>query len=525
MNFRSVVFACAAALLVISSSAPAQDKAADGQPEEKPKPIKIPDSVTLFKNVKIFDGESEHLKVGLDVLVVGNLIDKIAKNIPEEGAYEFDVAANQIKRVTAPLAGLDGYTFNIVDAKGLETKKKVEVKVIDGKGGTLMPGLIESHVHLNLQHMIGGYGTMEDRDWQEIGAMAAGAARSLLMDGFTTVRDCGTLQSGFRRAVNRGDLIGPRTYSAGGVISQTSGHGDWRQKGFRTLGSRDTYKAAQLGMTYIQDGYDATLSAARQNLANGADFNKMMMGGGIFSEKDPLHTVQSTTAEIQAVVEASTAWDTYVTAHIYNIRDAKRAINAGLKDILHIPFIDVETAELMAENGVFYNPQLSQSTPEVLEAIFGPTESVFKSKARVAQEGMAAIPGVLLKVPKLLETTVFGVDIVASKPVDVLRGRDHEIWFWAEKFGNFRALKCLTSNGGKLAALTGKLNPYPDGALGVIQEGAYADILIVDGNPLEDISVIGGNPKLFDAPDRRAGEIAAMKLIMKDGVIYKNTLE
>lgn len=440
---------------------------------------------TLFTNVNIFDGTTDQLITGQDVLVEKNLISRIDENI---------------------VAG-DTTT------------------VIDGQGMTLMPGLIESHVHMNLQHMIGGYETMENRDWQEIGAMAAMVAHSLLMDGFTTVRDCGTLQGGMRRAIDRGDVIGPRIYSAIGVISQTSGHGDWRQLGFRTLASRNTYKAAQLGMTYIVDGYDATLSAARQNLANGAAFNKMMLSGGIFSSKDPLHTIQGTEEEIRAVVQASEAWGTYATAHIYNVSDAKRGIELGIKDIFHIPFLDVETATLMAEKSIFYNPQLSQSTPEVLEAIFGPAESVNKSKARVAQEGMAGIPDVLKAVPQLLETTVFGSDIVASTPANVIRGRDHEIWFWADKFGDHQALKCITSNAGKLAALTGKNNPYPDGKLGVVAEGAYADLLLVDGNPLEDISVIGGSEKLFDAPDRKAGEIKTMRLIMKGGRIYKNTID
>ncbi len=127
--------------------------------------------------------------------------------------------------------------------------------------------------------------------------------------------------------------------------------------------------------------------------------------------------------------------------------------------------------------------------------------------------------------PQLLDTTTFGFDIVTNSPANVLRGRDHEIWFWADKFGNHQTLKSMTSISGKLAALTGLNNPYPDGTLGVIEEGAYADLLLVDGNPLEDITIIGGNPQLFDAPDRKAGEIATMHLIMKDGVIYKNTLD
>ncbi len=438
---------------------------------------------TLFTNVNIFDGTTNKLITGKDVLVVDNLISKIGSNLK------------------AP----DGTI------------------TIDGNGMTLMPGLIESHVHLNLQHMIGGYETMENRDWQEIGAMAGFAAQSLLMDGFTTIRDCGTLQSGIRRAIDRGDAIGPRIYSAVGVISQTSGHGDWRQKGFRTLDSRYEYKAAQLGMTYIVDGSDATLSAARQNLANGAAFNKMMLSGGVFSSKDPLHTVQGTDEEIKAVVQASEAWGTYATAHIFKSEHARRGVDLGLKDILHVVFLDLETAKYMGEKGVFYNTQLSSSSLANIEAVFGPNESVNKTKALTVSKAVANIPGILNKAPKLLENTVFGFDAVNSTPANVLKGRDHEVWFWAEKFGNLQALKAMTSTGGRLAQLTGKNNPYPN-QLGVIEEGAYADILLIDGNPLEDITLIGGNSKQLDATPRKAGDIPAMKLIMKDGKVYKNTL-
>ena len=159
----------------------------------------------LFTNVMVFDGTSAQLR-DVDVLVTGNVISQISEE---------------------PLAVI----------------ASTNMTVIDGGGRTLMRGIIESHVHLNFQHMLGGYETMENRDWQEIGAMAAMTAHSLLMDGFTTVRDPGTLQSGMRRAIDAGHAIGPRIYNAGAVISQTSGHGDWRQIGFRTLDSRRTFKA------------------------------------------------------------------------------------------------------------------------------------------------------------------------------------------------------------------------------------------------------------------------------------------
>ncbi len=446
---------------------------------------KKPPPQTLFTNVNVFDGKSDKLSMGMSVLVEGNLIKQVGKNV----------------------------------------KGRDDARTIDGGGRTLMPGLIESHVHLNLQHMVGGYDTIEKRDWQEIGAMAGTVARSLLLDGWTTARDPGGTLAGMRTAIDRGDALGPRLYLATGVISQTAGHGDFRLKGQRTLEDRYTFKGGRLGMTHIVDGYDATLSAARQNLANGAAFNKMMLSGGIFSSKDPLHVKQGTDDEVRAVVEASEAWGTYATAHIFRAEHAQRGIRLGLKEIMHVPFLDKETAQMFVDKGIYYNPQLAASGPQSLEVIFGPEESVNKTKARQAQEGMLNVVSILREMPKLMEITTFGVDVVTSKPTDALRQRDFEMWFWADNFGNFSALRSMTSIGGKVAALTGLLNPYPAGPLGVIQEGAYADILLIDGNPLEDITLLGGSPDQFTATDRIPGDIPAMDIIMKDGKIYKNTMK
>ena len=462
------IFSCIAAVLVAGTAAT----------QEPPVPI-------LFTNVNVWDGTSDTLLENANVVVTGNLITAVSAE---------------------PLA-------------------VANVRIIDGGGRTLMPGLIQSHVHLNYQHMIGGYDTIELRDWQEIGAMGAATARALLLDGFTTIRDPGASLKGISDVIDRGEIVGPRLYQATAVIGQTGGHGDFRLKGQRRLSDRTRFKAGELGMTHIADGRAATLSAARQNLANGADFLKMMMGGGIFSSKDPLHSKQSSDEEIEAVVEAATAWDTYVTAHIYRAEDAVRSINFGLKEILHVPFLTPEAAQVFIENGVYYNPQLSASNPEALEVIFGPVESVNKSKARVAQQGMQQVVDILKSTPELMELTVFGVDIVTVTPEAARRNRDFEMYFWAETFGKLATLQSMTSIGGKVAALTGQWNPYPDGPLGVIEEGAYADILLVDGNPLDDITVLGANSDQYGASNRAAGEIPAMDLIMKDGVIYKNTLD
>ena len=163
---------------------------------EEPSPPQV-----LFKNVNVFDGTGDSLAMDMDVLVTGNLIEKVGK-------------------------GVEG---------------RPDATVIDGGGRTLMPGLIESHVHVNLQHMVGGYDTLELRDWQEIGAMGAVTAQSLLMDGWTTIRDPGASLTGINTVIDRGELMGPRMYQATAVISQTAGHGDFRLKGQRTLEDRYTF--------------------------------------------------------------------------------------------------------------------------------------------------------------------------------------------------------------------------------------------------------------------------------------------
>jgi imidazolonepropionase-like amidohydrolase len=440
---------------------------------------------TLFTHVNIFNGTDDKLYENHSVPIEGNVIKSIS-----EGSI--DANANAI--------------------------------VLDGGGRTLMPGLIESHVHMNLQHMVGGYDTIEQRDWQEIGAMGAATARGLLMDGWTTVRDPGGTLPGLKRAVDKGLTIGPRMYLAGAVLSQTAGHGDWRLAGQRTLESRDTHKAGALGIVSIADGFDANLSAARQNLANGAVLNKFMFSGGVFSSKDPLHVSQYTDDEVKAILKASEDWGTYATAHTFLAEHAQRGIRMGMKELMHVPFMDEATAKMFVENGVYLNVTLGSSSPENLDVVFGPEESVNKTKARAVVDAMANLTRILKEMPELLELTTFGADVVTVSPPEARRQRDYEMSFWAVNFGTFATLRSMTSVGGKLATLTGKLNPYPDGPLGVIEEGAYADLLLVDGNPLKDITLLGANSDQFTAPNREPGEIPGMVLIMKDGKIYKNTL-
>jgi imidazolonepropionase-like amidohydrolase len=437
---------------------------------------------TLITNVNVFDGRSEKLAEGMSVLIEGNLIKRIAQG--------------EIEAVGAA--------------------------VIDGGGRTLMPGLIDSHVHLTHMILTSGLSGFEGATWEELGGIAAASAREFIMSGFTTVRDMGGMGTGLKRVIDRGDLAGPRIYAAGSYISQTAGHGDLRL--------RSTPNASRFGMQMsslerlriirLADGVPEVLNATRENFADGAAYIKIMAGGGVTSEKDPLHTLQYTPPEILAAVESAANWDTYVAVHIYQANGIKRALKLGVKCIDHGHFIDEEAMAMIKEKGAFLSTNFAAFSDEALRhPVYGdPTGPQYPKMLQFDKARDTFLALARKHKPKM----VFNSDVVLSDRFVGRANRDFQMYLHAEWFGNFEALKSLTSVPGQLAQLTGKNNPYP-GKLGVIEEGAYADIILVDGNPLTDMSVLGANPELFDAKPR--GEtIESIRVIMKDGKIYKNTL-
>jgi imidazolonepropionase-like amidohydrolase len=277
----------------------------------------------------------------------------------------------------------------------------------------------------------------------------------------------------------------------------------------------------RLGITQIVDGSDAVRRAVRRNFAEGASQIKLMVGGGISSEKGPLFASQFTDAEISAAVEEAAARDTYVLVHVYQDAHIRRALDLGVMSIDHGQFISRETAEYLKEKGAFIAPFTAGITTEAFQH---PADSVpgtpqFIKGQEFQRDSMNFVEIMNTVQPKM----VLAVDIVFLTGAAARAGRDFEKFAFARFFGNLQALRSMTSVPGELMALTGKNNPYP-GKLGVIEEGALADILIVDGNPLEDITVIGANPKYLDAVPRERG-IETIHVIMKDGVIYKNTLD
>ena len=474
----------------------------------------LPSEVTLFKNVKVFNGTEDKLH-DVDVLVVKNKIYKIAKDIPTSGSWEIDVKTGGAKQVKGPTGGTDAYAF-MTFTDGKKEKKEVTVNVIDGGGRTLMPGLIDSHTHLNL-HMDGTITDLESTTWEEIGARAVVFAQEMLANGFTTIRDCGGSHVGLKKVIDEGSLPGPRIYTAGAWIGQTAGHGEFSLPAMRK-GESNTER---LEITRIADGRTEITAAARRNIGLGAHFIKIFVSGGVTSIKDPLYGSQYSDDEVRAAIEIAEDVDTYVAVHVHQDADIGRALDLGALSIEHGLTISEENMKKLVEKGAFYSPNLpgvseeAKAHPMHQDPTFPPTK-----KFLWLIDNSKEVNNLIRKYePKL----VWNTDYVLLTGAPYRAALDFTKFVFANEFGNFWALKSLTSTPGELAMLTGKHNPYPDGKLGVIEEGAYADLLIVDGNPLEDFTVIGANNKWFDA-EPRDQDIPTIRIIMKDGKIYKNTL-
>lgn len=432
----------------------------------------------LFTNVHVFDGINEERIENANVLVVGNLIAKVS---------------------TEPLAAANA-------------------QVIDGGGRTLMPGLIDSHTHLYATSVFQSFAQLQASKWDQIGIMANENAKDYLYDGYTTIRDTGGMGSGLRELIDAEKVEGPRIYTAGAAIGPTSGHGDWRNPVQRHFGGVPSDVGNQLNLSYLADSPDEIRKASRLNFAHGASFLKLMAGGGVSSELDPLWSIAYSVEELSAAVEAASFFDTYVTVHAYTDETVNMALDAGVKSLEHGQMVSEKTVRRIVDEGVFWALNVAGMDPALLDHPNFSMPSV-KPKLEAYLEGSKNLVEYVKKhKPKI----VHNVDTVLSTIEFGRAHRDFEKYYFAELFGNHAFLVSATSTGGELAQLTGKRNPYP-GKLGVIEQGAYADILIVDSNPLEDLSVLGANPKWFDAEPRDRG-FETIRIIMKDGVIYKNTL-
>jgi imidazolonepropionase-like amidohydrolase len=437
-------------------------------------------SQVLFTNVNIFDGKMNTLAMGKDVLVEGNLIKQIGQ--------------------------------------GLKANEKATV--IDGKGRTLMPGLIDGHAHVMINANFGPIET--NMDVTDIAYRATRVMKRYLMDGFTTVRDMGGPTFGLQRNIDAGIVLGPRLYPSGAFISQTSGHGDFRDRGdvgFSNLTHQDRSNFERFGMGNVADGVPAVLAATRLNLRNGATQIKIMAGGGGSSRFDPIDTTEFSKEETCAIVETTKDWGTYVAAHVFTDRAMNRLMECGVKSFEHGFFMTEPTMKKIAEKGIYVVPQMWGISPDMAKNPLIP-----KDKIAMVLELGNKFKDFGRNLLKYKVKVVFASDYVGEF-ADAERARRYELWWRTQMFGsNVEVLKQLTSTAGELVALSGPRDPYKAGKLGVIEEGAYADLLLVEGNPLKDITVIGGTEKWFDA-DPEWKPIQTLKVIMKDGKIYKNTLQ
>lgn len=415
----------------------------------------------LFTNVNIFNGIDGELIEKGSVLVEGNLI-------------------------------------KTVSAEAIEAP---EAFTVDGEGRTLMPGLIDMHSHLCLRDGIPWARTDYDQ-------MLAGAYTSLVLidyldQGFTATRDTGCNVLGIAKGVNNGVIPGPRIYPSGGVISQTGGHGDM---GFFNDMPGTIDDLEKHGWSYIADGVTEARRAARHNFRGGATQIKVMAGGGVASEFDPIHMTQMSVEEMEAIVEVARDYGSYVTVHAYHDRSVNRAIDAGVRTIEHNFLVSEETIIRMKEEGVALSAQAVMSLevfdPEMVEQItfFTPDQ---KAKAVQVNAGARQMFEWAIKHELLIVT---GGDMFGP---DVGRQAENLIWFNKIANNNLLTLQTATSNAAEVLSWSGEMSKYKDGPLGIIDEGAYADIILVNGNPLEDLDAV-----------RREN----VDFVMKDGLVYKNWL-
>ena len=417
----------------------------------------------LFENVRIFDGTAKKLSAPANVLAVGNRIQTIS---------------------TQPITAPAGTTLTRVA----------------GGGRTLMPGLIDNHVHVLLSTTSQAELLDPKITPEMLQERATAEAGRTLLRGFTAVRDMGGPMLTARPAIDKGELPGPRIYPSGAMVSQTSGHGDSRlphERSRRFFG--EVSRGEQLGANFIADGRDEVLTATRENLRAGATQIKVMAGGGAASAYDPLDVTQYTLDEMKAAVEAAEDWGTYVTVHAYTVRAVRRAIEAGVKSIEHGQLLDEATMKLLAKKGVWLSLQALDEAPPTAPA-------ATRAKKHTVVEGTdnafkwAKKHGVKL---------AWGTDFLFDPAQNVKQNAD--ILKLKQWMTPAEILKLVTHDNAQLLALSGPRNPY-QGKLGVVREGALADLLLVDGDPIANLDLIGDPAKNF-------------VVIMKDGKAYKNTLQ
>lgn len=412
-------------------------------------------SSVVFEDVRVFDGVGTTLSEPTSVLVRGDLIAAIHRSANDAGAT-----------------------------------------TIHGGGMTLMPGLIDAHWHAVFVSPSVHVAMSADPGY--LFAVAVRDAASTLLRGFTTVRDAGGPTFGLKRAIDEGICEGPRIYPSGAFISQTSGHGDFRM---RHEVPRDCCAGLshgeRMGAAALADGVSEVLRAAREQLMLGASQIKVMAGGGVASPYDPIDVTQYTEAEMRAAVEAAENWGTYVMVHAYTPRAIQQAIRAGVRSIEHGQLADEATAAMMAEHGTWWSLQ-----PFLDDEDANPVPATARAKQLLVTGGtdrayeLAKKHGVGL---------AWGTDTLFDARLADRQGA--QLAKMTRWFTPAEVLRMATSDNARLLAMSGERNPYP-GRLGVVEVGALADLLLVDGDPLSNLWLIA--------------EPENLRVIMKNGRVVKD---
>jgi imidazolonepropionase-like amidohydrolase len=418
-----------------------------------------PQSIVI-RGARVFDGRSSALSAPSDVVVRGRLIESVRRADPSA----------------------------VIDA---------DAHTVDAAGKVVMPGLIDAHWHATFASVSAAVALTADPGYLHLRAGAE--AEQTLLRGFTTVRDAGGPVFPLKRAIDEGALPGPRIYPSGAFVSQTSGHGDFRSANELPRSACGVLSHGELlGAAAIADGVDEVLRAVREQLMRGASQIKVMAGGGVASPHDPIDVTQYTEAELAAAVDAAADWGTYVMVHAYTPRAIARSLRAGVRCIEHGHLMDDATAELMAEAGAWWSLQPFLDDEDAVPVV----EPATRAKQLQVIEGtdrsyaLARKHGV---------RTAWGTDTLFDQALAARQGRQlakMTRWFSASE-----VLVAATSGNAELLGLCGERNPYP-APLGVVEPGALADLLVIDGDPLTDIELLAD-------PQR------SMVVIMKDGVLHK----
>lgn len=418
-----------------------------------------PPGKIMFRNLRLFDGKADAVRGGIQVLVDGR---------------------------------------RIVSVDATNNPAPADARTIDCGGRVLMPGLIDAHWHTLFAAV--PLAVLMAADPGYIFAVATAEAERTLLRGFTTIRDLGGPVFSFKRAIDDGVIAGPRIYPSGPMITTTGGHGDLRVLSDLPRTPDRLSSVETLGGAMIVDSVGEMQTRTREQLLQGASQLKIVGGGGVSSPRSPLDMSTFSETDLRAAVAVAKDWNTYVTVHAYASNTIQRAIAAGAACIEHGHLMDEDTAKLMADKGVWLSIQPFLSAEDSVP-LTGP------SQERLLQV-VAATHTAYELARKHKIKTAFGSDMLFSPAVTARQGT--MLAHLARWYGNAEILRMATSTNAELLALSNLRNPYP-GKLGVIEQGAFADLLVVDGNPLETIGLIAD-------PDKN------LRIVMKDGDIYKNTL-